>query len=863
MTSAGTTNGAPAVLELAAVEADRIELTGGKGANLATMLAAGFRVPNGFCVTTSVYREVIRIDAVLDELGRTPAGDSARLAELAGRARELILRTALPHHVEAAIVRAYHRLTGGQLGAVAVRSSSTAEDLPDASFAGQYDTYLDVRGVDEVLAALRRCWASLWSDRAVVYRAANGVDHRAAEIAVVVQLMVDAASAGVLFTANPVTGNRTETIVEAAPGLGEAVVSGTVKPDHYRIAADGGVLAGDGILSSAQLSELRATGDALAARFGAPQDVEWAIDRDGRLWLTQSRPITTLFPVPNADDPAPRVYWSLNAYQGLGKPFTPMGAHMLRHRQDAIQRAVGRLGVMREIAEVDGWLFWELTDGVRDEAKRKPLGALVDAFTAPAGQAIVRLGKDPRFRASPGGPAEADSPPRKRRIRWPRTELALVLPAVTRRRVLRHADRLVRGFTGPARAAAEERLRFVERVHPAACRIELDLPPEKGAGLHAERLAANLLSGIAGEGELNSVFRGVPHNPTTEMDLLLWRLAWEFRRDPALTGLLRDSAPAELAREHLAGTLPAAVRNGVADFLAEYGCRAAAEIDFGVPRWADDPEPVYAMLANYLRANGAGQDAELRFARAAAAARAKLDELVGRFPRRQWPKAWLVRFLLRRSRALRGLRELGKFCLVRGWALLREQLLLIGAELVAAGRLDRREDIMFLDLAEVRPALQGKDFRAVVAQRRTVYERECRRPRVPAILLSDGTVPESDTPAPLPGVRTLTGLPAAAGRVTGVARIVRDPGDAHLEPGEILVAPSTDPGWTPLFLTAGALVTETGGMGSHGTTVAREYGIPAVIGVVNATGHLRSGQRVTVDGSTGTISVHEEPCGSA
>ncbi len=806
------------ILQLAEAKGCPRDLVGGKAANLAEMISAGFPVPEGFCITTAAYRRI--------------------LPDVAAP---------LPARLETGIVEAYERLSRG--GPVAVRSSSTAEDLPDASFAGQYDTFLDVRGADEVLAAVRRCWASLWSDRATRYRAAHDTGHAPA-IAVIVQRLVDAECAGVLYTANPVSGRRSEIVVDAAPGLGEAVVSGAVTPDHYRLSVEGETVEGprEGCLTPSRLGELAAVGRRLEKHFGAPQDVEWAFDGDGGLWLTQSRHITTLFPVPETAG-EPRAYWSVNVYQGINRPFTPMGASMIRERQRGMATYMSALGFSDEIIDVDGWLFWDITDGVRSPAKRPKMAAFMDSLAAPSGRLVEQLGRDQRFPSVPPG-SDGDAPPKKRRRRWDRMIAAWLWPDQARARVVRDAERRIAAFAGPDDATARQRLSFVESIRGAVCRIEANLPRDANtAGAVGGQLAGRLLRGYVDEAEIATVFRAIPHNPTTEMDLALWRTGESIRRDDGALRLLLDTAPDELAAKQLAGTLPDVIQHGVAAFLTDYGCRATSEIDFGVPRWADDPEPVFAMLVNLLRT-------EARFESTAAAAETRIVELTRRLPVTKAHRTLLARFLLRRSRRLRGLREFPKFCLMRGFAALRKQLLLVGEEIVQAERLDRAADVMFLDLVEVREALDGKDFRTTVARRREVWEREARRPRVPSVLLSDGTVPALESEA---GEGDLAGLAAAAGVVTGRARVVHDPDGARIEPGEILVAATTDPGWTPLFLTAATLVTETGGMISHGTTVAREHGIPAVVGVPGATTLITTGRVITVDGSAGTITFDEEP----
>jgi rifampicin phosphotransferase len=325
---------APAlILGLSRVDGSMLPLVGGKAANLGELMAAGLPVPEGFCLTTEAYRDATRTvqDGVLAELGKLQAalrpgtpGRDAELAVVAGKARASIRAIPVPPQIVAAVEQAYAAL--GKAAPVAVRSSATAEDLPFASFAGQQDTYLNVIGIGAVLDAVRDCWASLWTDRAVAYRAALGIKPHEVALAVVVQRMVDAQAAGVMFTANPLTGKRREAVIDAAPGLGEAVVSGAVNPDHFvvdtekrmvlqRKLGDKRVIArprpGGGTevrdmpgqadapsLTDAQAIGLAALGMRAEKHFGSPQDTEWAIDARGALWLTQSRPITTLFPVP-------------------------------------------------------------------------------------------------------------------------------------------------------------------------------------------------------------------------------------------------------------------------------------------------------------------------------------------------------------------------------------------------------------------------------------------------------------------------------------------------------------------------------------------------------------------------------------
>ncbi|GAA4836815.1 PEP/pyruvate-binding domain-containing protein [Saccharopolyspora rosea] len=856
-----------AVLDLSAVGADMGELVGGKAANLGELVRAGMPVPPGFCVTTDAYDEVCR--ARTADLVDLLPGDPGRAAEIRAR----IAAAEPPPELASAITAAYAAL--GENAPVAVRSSATAEDLPHASFAGQQDTYLNVVGADAVLDAVRHCWSSLWTDRAVAYRAAVGIDHRAVRLAVVVQRMVDAAASGVLFTANPVTGRRTETVVDANRGLGESVVSGSVDPDHF-VVESGRITArrlGDkatavrprpgggtetvpqrGDLASIrdeQVLALAELGDRVARRFGHPQDVEWALDTGGTAWLTQSRPITTLFPLPEEPRPGLHVYLSINVAQGVYRPLTPMGIAVLGSMFGGLTRGLGlpvrdRPQLFRD---VDGWSFVDITDIARSSLGRRAARGLFAMAEARTGEVFATLLDDPRL-------SVRRSPAARRVLRvLARTRAPLVAartladPDGARARVVRVVEELRAELARPAGRSAAERVAAARRAILAVGPRLAQVAPRMVPVL----LLSRLLPRIAGatEEEVQVVLRGVPHNVTTEMDLELWELARRIRRDPESARACAELSPAELADRHRTGTLPGVLRGGLSDFLARYGHRAVAEIDVGVPRWSEAPEYVLGVLAGYVRSDE--QDAAERFRRGASEAEAMVDRITSRL--RNPLRARLARFAAHRVRELVGLREMPKYCFVLALAKAREHLLAAGRELAGAGRLDRAEDVFFLDHAELAEVVAGTDHRELVARRRETRERELRRRHLPRLLLSDGTEPEAMMPAEeVDGL--LTGTSASAGSVTGTARVVLDPAGAELAPGEVLIAPSTDPGWTPLFLTAGGLVMEMGGPNSHGATVAREYGIPAVVGVRGATSRIPDGATVTVRGSSGTITVH-------
>jgi pyruvate,water dikinase len=442
---------------------------------------------------------------------------------------------------------------------------------------------------------------------------------------------------------------------------------------------------------------------------------------------------------------------------------------------------------------------------------------------------------------------------------------ALFRPDAALRRLDRFSGGFGRSLELPPHATPAERLDHAE--HLLGARLFAVVPatvPLAALGFAMLALAGKLLGpGRSRWDDLQPVLRGLPNNVTTEMDLELWRLATVIKDDGESLRAVIGQEPAALAGRFNTADLPAVLQSGLERFMHRYGHRAVAEIDVGMPRWSDDPTHILGVLANYLRLDNPGMAPDVQFGKAAESAEAHVQRLVADAQARGRIRGALVRATLRRARLFAGLRELPKYQLVLGLAEVRKQLRQVGEALAAAGTIEHPDDVFFLDFAEARRGLAtGTGFRQLVAQRREAYALELGRRHVPRLLLSDGTEPEALQPqevaATVPGA--LAGSPASAGRVTASARVILDPVGAHLEPGEILVAPSTDPGWTPLFLTAGGLVMEMGGPNSHGAVVAREYGIPAVVGVADATLRLSSGQKITVDGGAGTV-VPGSSCG--
>jgi pyruvate,water dikinase len=431
-------------------------------------------------------------------------------------------------------------------------------------------------------------------------------------------------------------------------------------------------------------------------------------------------------------------------------------------------------------------------------------------------------------------------------------------PAAARARIKRLEGRLLAQSELLPNAGSAERLAKLERLFLGSpSRVLSSIVPVMVTGIGAFALAGKLLGALTQDSERQTVLRGLPHNVTTEMDLALWGLAQQISADHAAAEVLQHTTPERLAQDYHDGALPSTFQQGLANFLSTYGHRAVAEIDFGLPRWSEDPTHIIGALANYLQLKNQDLAPDAQFRRGAREAEAMVVDLTRRAARKGRLRGLLVGFCLRRTRDLYGVRETPKFYLVKMMARGRELLWPVGEELAQAGNLEEARDIFFITLPEARAALAGTDMRSAVRERRASYEHELHRRRVPRLLLSDGTEPSIETQATDAANDTLNGTPASAGIVTAKARVILDPTGARLEPGEILVAPSTDPGWTPLFLTASGLVMEMGGAMSHGSVVAREYGIPAVVGVPGATERITTGLQITVDGSAGTVSIEQ------
>ncbi|MDC0719055.1 phosphoenolpyruvate synthase [Nannocystis bainbridge] len=883
------------ILPFSAIGPDDLARVGGKGQNLGALTRAGFPVPPGFCVTTAAYHHFVagcpEFAQWLDRLDALGPDDVAGARELGAGVRDALLAVPLPPALIADLAAAHREL--GREHAYAVRSSATAEDLPGASFAGQQDTYLNIRGGDELSAAVRRCFASLFTDRAILYRARNGFGHRHVALAVVVQRMVVPDASGILFTADPVTGHRGTLTIDAGYGLGEALVSGLVTADLYRVDRRTGALKelrigdkhvairavpGGGtvtedvpedrrrarVLDDAAVAALTDLGARVEAHYGGvPQDLEWCLV-EGRLWLVQARPITSLYPLPapGPDDGAVHLYLSFGHAQNMIDPITPMGRDLWRAvfpfgktRLDELPHGAATM------VDAGSRIFIDFTPALRLGPTRRLAFRILRAVYPEVAARLATLVDRPEIQAA-AKPRPAALGLAARMMWGVPFELAWLLLGARLEDQAAWADRLVAAWVASFRAA-------VESQPPGAARLRAARHQLTGVFQVMPKIAPRLAAGLLSLGRLRRRFADTPHaadvellqrglvgNVTTEMDLRVGDLADLVRLHPDLRAALEHVRPGQLERLRDLPGGPAFV-DALAAFLVRFGMRGQAEIDIGRPRWADDP----ALLLTSIRGMAAHGDApgqhRRHFAGLQAEAEAAAARLVAAAPvlARGWVRRQVecVRYCL-------GLREHPKYLFVQCFELVRRTILAAADPLVRDGRLAAPGDVWFLtydELLELVADPHAFDPRPRIAERRADYEHS-RHLTVPLVVTSEGEVPARPVPKDLPE-GALAGLGASAGVVEGIAHVVLDPAAQVLRAGEILVAPYTDPGWTPLFVHAAGLVCDVGGMMTHGSVIAREYGIPAVVGVGDGTKRLKSGQRLRVDGSRGIVEVLAEP----
>ncbi|MDF2630550.1 MAG: pyruvate phosphate dikinase PEP/pyruvate-binding [Symbiobacteriaceae bacterium] len=859
-------------------------VAGGKGWNLGRLHRYGFPVPVGGVVVAGAYLRFMgqpeiaanaEVAAGLGARAVTAPETASRLEALQAAIAAAPLPDDMVHEIESFLENA------GLAGApVAVRSSATAEDGAEASFAGIHQSFLGVRGPAAVAEAIKRCYASLWTPQAIAYRRHRHLSDEAVACAVVICAMVtrpgqeQPASAGVAFTCDPKTGRRDLITINAAPGLGEAVVSGSVNPEEIAVRKHMGryhLLRRQGsnapVLTDDQALALARLADRVHWAFAddqGPQDVEWAHD-GRRFWLLQARPVTRLPAVtfPGAER-LPIIWSNANLKDAVaGVQSTLSWSYIKYVISHALHSSLPLTGYpvpegLEVVRRFDGRAYFDLTAMMW--SNYDAIGFLPADYVRGLG------GHQPLIPVPPGDPFKGPEGTRRRRA-----QLRFVLNIRREAKQLpRHMAELkpkVRALLGriTISASAQELLDVLGAAgdlarefapHFQAANMNAGLWPEMMRTLlkrfRPDRAEAMVLGLLAGSGRVSSAEHGYR----------LYDLARAAAQEPLAVTYLTGKPIDPQGWRDLPEASP--FRRGMAEFLDEFGHRAVYEGELANPRWREDPTYLLGQIRDLALA---GKFAPPRAS--AAAARKAVEAEVSRLP--FWVRP-LVRWMAKQGQGGAAQREGSKSALGSIAEPARMVFLEAGRRMAAAGVLDEAQQVFRLSAVEVEMFLRGEwdgvGARTLAADRAArdqawraaeppdafILDHEGRPAELPAAMAAPAPAAAC---APAPGARgVLTGIGVAAGRATGPARVIRHPSEGHLlQDGEVLVAPSTDPGWTPLFLRASAVVMEVGGYLSHGAIVAREYGIPAVVNLPGLLGAIRYGQRLIVDGDAGTLTL--------
>jgi len=857
------------VLGFQEIDRTQVAVAGGKGAHLGELSRIeGIRVPAGFCVTTDAFLRIMAeapsIDERLDRLSRLDPDDREVIRTLSAEIRRTLEGIAIPDDLAAGITRSLARL--GERAACAVRSSATAEDLPTASFAGQQDTYLNVVGSPAILQHISRFWASLFTERAVAYRLRNGFDHRKVQMAVVVQQMVFPQAAGVLFTADPVTSNRKVVSVEASFGLGEALVSGRVNADVYKV-RDGEVVAKvvatkqlaihasptggtqelpieperqeQPALTDAQVVHLAQLGRRIEGHFGLPQDIEWCLVDDS-FQIVQSRPITTLFPIPAAGDQENHVYVSVGHAQMMTDAMKPLGI------------SFWQLTTPRPMYVAGGRLFVDVASDLASPASRAGLLEVFGRSDPLMGDALETILERDGFIPSLGDEGPGSAPGG---VPAPiETDPAIVTGLIERSEAsISKLKSDIRGKSGSVL------LDFLLADIQELRRILFD-PQGRQVFMSAMEatwwLNEHIEARLGEKNAADTLTQSVPHNVTSEMGLALLDVADVIRPYPEVVALLQHPEDEDFLDELAKLTGGREARDAIWAYLDKYGMRCVGEIDITRPRWSERPTTLVPLLLGNIKNFEPGA-AERRFEQGRREAWEKEQELLARLG--DLPdgerKAHETKRMIDRVRTFIGYREYPKYGMVSRYFVYKQALLEEAGRLVRARVLREKEDIFYLTFQELHDVVRTNHADdQLVSQRKDTF-RSYQALTPPRVFTSDGEVVagayrRDDVPT-----GALVGLPVSAGTVEGRARVILDMAEADLEPGDILVTAYTDPSWSPAFVAITGLVTEVGGLMTHGAVIAREYGLPAVVGVEHATRLILDGQRIRVSGTDGYVEI--------
>ncbi|ATW23599.1 phosphoenolpyruvate synthase [Candidatus Formimonas warabiya] len=871
------------VLRFEKIDKQKLMVVGGKGANLGELSRIeGIRVPEGFCVTTEAYKRIIgemsELNSLLDQLSLLKVEDRERIKEISKKVRQVIEGIAIARDIEEEIVRDLAKL--GEDNAYAVRSSATAEDLPNASFAGQQDTYLNIKGKDSILQHISKCWASLFTDRAVTYRIQNGFDHRKVYLSVVIQRMVFPQAAGIMFTADPVTSNRKVLSIDASFGLGEALVSGLVNADIYKVREGrivnkkistkklaiyalekGGTQEREiepgrqnmQTLTDEQILQLESMGRKIEAYFNCPQDIEWCLV-DHAFYIVQSRPITTLYPIPEVTDGKNHVFVSVGHQQNMTDAIRPLGMSMLqllgtRFSTLSMPQAGGRwfLDVAHDLTSPIGRsmvLAMGKSDPLIGNAIRSLIKRKDFMKSLSHGKKTIGLGSS--------GLSWAFLVQTIKIYRKP--DEAVIQSLMSRNEAsVRDLQKRIAGLSG------EELFTFIPEDFKELQDIMYN-PGSMGA-ISVLLLATNWLNKNLGKwlGEKNVadiLSKSVENNPASEMGLALLDVADVVRQYPEVIEYFHhpsDEAFFEGLTKLEGGE---AVSRSLRAYLDKNGMRCSGELDITRPRWSEQPTTLASMILGNIK-NFAPHAHKTIFEQGRLEAEQKAQDLLSRLEKLPGgkKKAQKTKKMINTLRTLAGYREYPKYALTQRFFICKQALLKEADNLVRKGIIRDKEDIYYLYFEELREAVKTHrlDY-SIITKRKAEYE-VFDKLTPPRVMTSEGEIISGEYNMENIPQGALAGIAVSSGVVEGRARVVLKMEDVDIEEDDILVTAFTDPSWSPLFVSIKGLVTEVGGVMTHGAVVAREYGLPAVAGVENATKLIKEGQRILVNGTEGYVQI--------
>ncbi|MGL5414122.1 MAG: phosphoenolpyruvate synthase [Clostridium sp.] len=867
------------------VNKEDISLVGGKGANLGEMINNGFNVPEGFILTTEFYKKFIEYNKI-ESFIKTEIESEAKVKIKSDNIKRKFIKSTMPRELKNEVINFLEGFNDDVT--FAVRSSATAEDLASASFAGQQDTYLNVTK-ENILENIKKCFASLYNERAILYRDKNNIDSIKVEMAVVIQRMIFAEVAGIMFTANPVNGDRNIISIDASYGLGEALVSGLVTPDTYYFnkkennlneaivsekkklinwKADGGVQFVDvdeekknlRVLENEKIEELAKIGEKIEEHYGKPQDIEWCMKK-GRFYITQSREITSLYPLPMPKplDNDLHAYFSLNHFQVMLDPISPMGIDALNLFLPIEEnKGKSKFSDYKYSKRAAGRVYIDVTTIMQSKKIRERFIGILKNIEKNIGEDLEILGEREEFDTL----VYKD----KKALQELEKFFKKIAENVVKNMTYKNPDEQVKKVD----EIIEEKINILKERVVTETTLEAKLDVFLDYGIEKEdliKIFPIIASGLVAFNKLmslekewfgsnkygNRIMKGLDGNITADMGLLMGDLADYIRADEKLLEVFNNEDSKGLFKriENLEGHIE--FKEKFSEFMNIYDMRAAKEIDIKTERWSENPEGLITGILSIVKNNKKGAHRR-EYEKVKVDSSKAIEEFINKVKKEKGIiKGKEIERIIKVSRKNFSRREHPKYLLMKIMLELKKVIKEIGVKFEEEGRIENKEDIFYIGYFEVRDALKNKEsLKAIVSKRKEEYRRfESLKPGRVYTSTGEEIIKKADEEEE--GV--LKGVGASSGKVKGVAKVINDPNKEEIKKGEILIAPFTDPGWTPLFINAEALVMEIGGMLTHGTVVAREYGIPAVVGVKDAMSKIKTGDIIEVDGDNGTIKI--------